>query len=161
MPTTTTYSAIRDNYIAVLEALTPTRLTNHRFRRSPRDMRIRQWAPQVGSGAMRHFEFIRGDLVADPIVMDPSAVERDEDMILTVAYPAKFALYGRNDIDDMETVMRTDAQIIRDLMFSSSSYLPGHSAGFPQLELTDRADQRCWFNVFRISLIYTETQSLS
>lgn len=160
MPTTTTYAAIRDAYYTVIEALTPAVLPALRFRRQPRHLRLEDWAARAGSAALRHFSLERDALVSDPLVMDPSTVERNETCTLLVAYPADPALYGRDDRDDMESVLRRDARQLRDAIFSAGNYQAGQSAAFVTLEPT-RREGNVWFLPLRIDLIYTEAQSLT
>lgn len=160
MPTTTTYDAIRDNYIAKLMALTPTILSELKFQRNQWDEQLRDAAAGNGSSAIRVFEFQRGK-AEEPPYEDPQAFERNEQMLLLVAYPTLLAFYGRDDLDDVEKVMRRDAAQIRDCIFSGGNYLAGQSAAFVEIMTPDRADPRVWFQQFTISLIYTESQTLT
>ena len=160
MATTTTYAAIRDQIHTVIEALTPAVLPGQKFRRAPRHVRLDEWAQKTGNASLRRFEFTRDALVSDPLVMDPTAVERNETSILLVAYPFDPALYGRDDRDDMETVIRRDARQLRDAIFSSGNYLAGQSAAFVTLEPT-RREASVWLSALRIDLIYTEAQTLT
>lgn len=161
MPTTTTYAAIRDNFIALIEALTPATQADKKFRRSLRREALRENALQNGSASFRAFEITLEESEPDREVMDPSALERNETCLLTVAYPVTLGLYGNNDRDDIESVMRADARQLRDLLFSSSSYLAGHSASFPTRLPFDRENENVWFMTLSIQLIYTEAQTLT
>ena len=161
MATTTTYAAIRDNWITLIEALTPAVLPEYKFRRAPRHKYLDDFASETGSAAMRAFSIELEDQDPDPFTMPFETVERNERALISVAYPVAPALYGRTDFDEMEVVMRRDARQIRDLLFSSSSYLAGQSAAFPARQTLDRGDDHTWFLTLRVSLIYTEAQSLT
>ena len=162
MATTTTWPLIRANYITKIEALTPTRITGDglAFRRSPTRRRLRPWALGAGSAAFRKFEFSR-EAAEDAEVMDPSAFERNETVLLTVAYPVEVALYGATELDEIDAVMRQDAAQLRDCLFSAGNYLAGQSAAFPEILEPDTGDDRCWFQSLRVLLIWTEAQSLT
>lgn len=161
MPTTTTFAAIRDNYITLIEALTPTKLADKLFRRSPRHRRLGDWALGSGSAALRGFELVGEEAVPDPNLFDPSALERVEHMVLMVAYPVQVALYGRDDLDELEAVTRSDARQLRDLVYSAGNYLAGQSAAFVEILPLDRGDDRVWFRSFDVVLHYLEAQSLT
>lgn len=162
MAITTSYSAIRDNYIALIEAATPAVLPGYKFRRSPRDKRLRDFALSTGSASLRGFEIMRTAVaVAEPEVQDPSAVDRTEVCEITIAYPVVPALYGRTDFDEIEVVMRRDARQIRDLLFSSSAYVAGQSAGFPTIAAADRTSDQVWFQEISVVLLYLESQTLT
>jgi hypothetical protein len=160
--TTTTLKAIRDNYATLIEVLTPAVVPEYPFRRAPRDQSFQSYVLASGSGAFRAFVLSIDDQDVDPQMSPFDSVERNEALLLTMSYPVNVpALYGVADRDDMEWTMRRDARQIRDLLFSTSSYLPGQSAGFPERLPYDRSDGRVWFLELRILTIYTEAQSLT
>jgi hypothetical protein len=156
MATTTTYHAIRDNSIALLEAATPYKLVQHLFRRAPRHRDIRDWAPESGTAALRAFELRRGDDLPDAAHLGTGAQEREETMLLSIAYPVLVALYGEGELDELECVMRSDATLVRDVLFSGNNYLAGQSLALVTPETPDRSDERCWFQDYRVQLIFTE-----
>lgn len=147
--------------IAKIEALTPTRITGSDllFRRSPTHRRLRPWAVGAGSAALRKFEFVRQG-AEDREVEDPTAFERNETVLLTVAYPVDVALYGTGELDELDAVMRQDAAQLRDALFSAGNYLPGQHCAFPDIQPPDQTDDRCWFQSLRILVIFTEAQTL-
>lgn len=161
MATTTTWTLIRDNYHTKLDAITPTLLSQFLFRRAPTNHRLIDWAPDNGSAAFRRYEFSRDGVVADPLLFDPTALERQEDLVLLVAYPVKVALYGSAELDDLESVIRSDARQLRDVIFSAGNYLAGQSAAFVEIEPTDRRDDRVWFLTLRAELHFLEAQTLT
>lgn len=159
---TTTYEAIRDNCIRLLEEATPYRLSQLVFRRAPRHREIRDWAPGVGSAALRKFQMQRGDGdLEEPQHLPPFAFEREETMLVTVAYPVLPALYGRDELDELECVMRQDATLVRDVLFAPTNYVDEQWLAYVTPRPPDRDDERCWFQVFEIRLIYSEAQSLT
>ena len=162
MATTTTWPLIRSNYYTKLDALTPTRINGagYEFRRAPTHRRLRPWALGAGSAALRKYEFAR-ESAEDAEVMDPTAFERNETVLLTVAYPVEVGLYGASELDDLDAVMRQDAAQLRDCLFSAGNYLAGQSAAFPEIVEPDTGDDRCWFQSLRVLLIWTEAQTLT
>lgn len=159
MAVTTTYAAIRDQQIAKIEALTPTLLSQLLFRRAPRRYELAVWAESAGSAALRKFE-IRGDeSEPDPNLFDPTALERHEEAVILIAYPVMPALYGTDDLDEMEKVIRSDAHQVRDAVFSSGNYLAGQYAAFAGPGKTVRGD-RVWYREIAVTLQYLESQTL-
>jgi hypothetical protein len=161
MATTTTYEAIRDRQIDLIEALVPAVLSHRRFQRKPQRQRLRAWAERdPGSGVLRRFEIFRSG-AQDPPLLDPSAKETLERCMLSVAYPALLVgVYGQADLDSLEATMRSDARQIRDVLFSYANYLPGHSITRVEIMEPDRSIESVWFQDFALELIYTEAQNL-
>lgn len=159
MAATTTYADIRDNYIRLIEAITPTLLSQLAFRRGPRDKELAEWAGG-NSAALRKFEIRLAGDVQDPDVMDFNDADRFEEAEILIAYPVLPALYGRDDLDELEKVMRSDARQVRDVVFSPGNYLAGQSAAFVEIMQPERGD-RVWFQPLRLTLLYLESQSLT
>lgn len=159
MATTTTYAAIRDNCITKIEALVPSLLSQFSFRRAPRRHELAVWADGAGSAALRTFEIRQASSSPDPNLFDPTALERHEEAVLLIAYPVLPALYGTDDLDELEKVMRSDAHQLRDLVFSAGNYVAGQNACFVEIEEPDRGD-RVWFQGLRLTLLYLESQTL-
>lgn len=159
---TTTYAAIRDNMIAKLEAIAPTMVSDISFRRSRRNVPLRDWKRGNASSALlRRFEFIRGQSPDSISQLDPAQILRQETVTLTVSYPTLFAKYGLNEIDDVENVIRQDARSIRDALYSANNYVPGQQAAFVTIDATDRADPDAWFQDFSITILFYEAQNLA
>jgi hypothetical protein len=161
MATTTTWHAIRDNWSTLIEAVTPDDLVNVPFRRAPRHLEIRNWAVNAGSAAARKFQFRRGDPGDEPEVQDPSVLERMEITRLTIAYPVLVGLYGTDDLNDLECLMRDDASRVREVLLSGSAYLAGHSLGWPTIAEPDRELDGVWFQDFDIEMRFVEAQTLT
>jgi hypothetical protein len=162
MATTTTYDAIRDTQSLVLERLVPSQLAEHRFRRGNRSVGLRKWANEnPTSAALRTFE-LRGGAIADSSMNDPGAHQVTQAVRLTVAYPAKPALFGREGLDDLEAIMFEDARQIRDALFgpTQGAYLAGHSVTAVERDTPETSDP-VWFSNFTIRLTFTEQQSLA
>lgn len=161
MAVTTTWEAIRDNYIRLLKAVVPSRTIATRYDESPRNVSIFEFAARAGSAAIRRFQFERTGVVGDAPIIDWTAKETNEDAMLVVAYPTAFGAYGTGDRNDLDALIRADARQIRDLLFSGGNYLAGQSAAFVTIDPTDMSDDRIWFQSFLIQLIYTESESLT
>jgi len=162
--TTTTFWAIRDNISSLIEGLTPDFLaeSEHKFREVlPGSKSVVEFALNAGSAGFRKFDVTRGnDDVAQPGLCDPSLIERKEQAIITVAYPALPGLYGSADLNDAEKVIRSDAHKIHDVVFSPSYYLGGQNAAFVTILPLDTSDDRVWFQRLKVDLIYLESLSL-
>lgn len=161
MATTTTYAAIRDHQIALIEALVPTLQSQYRFRRgSKRQSLVKMASEKPTSAFLRAFEFRRDTNAPDPTIQDPDARETRETATLTVAYPVQPSLYGADELDDMEELIRSDARQIRDVLFSPDSYLAGQSIAKVTILGIDRSLEAIWFQSFGIELVYTEDQGI-
>ena len=161
MAFTTTFELISANYLTLLEQATPYELVQHALRRGPRDKDLREWAKQAGSAAFRKFEIRRGDLdLEDPESMGVAVRELEEEMVITIAYPVLPALYGTGELDDLENVMRSDATLIRDVVYDGHSYLVGQSGAKVKDLEPDRGDDRCWFQSYSVVLTYSEAQTI-
>ncbi len=158
---TTTWGAIRANMTAVVKALSPTTLEHLKFDRAPRRYNLQKWAQQVGSGSLRKFEIRKRGKTPGPGVHPPSQVQRNETAVITVAYPALPALYGSEDLDSLEDVVREDAQLIYVAIVSPVNYLSGQHCAMPDIEepqvITNRDGQEVlWLQRLTVALIYDE-----
>jgi hypothetical protein len=159
MATTTTYAAIRDEQIRLLEALTPSSMSDKPFRRASKRDRLRKWAAKTPStAALRRFEISRGPASDAPIV-STGASQTIEMVGITVAYPVLPSLYGSDELDDLDEVMRADAAQIRDALFSIDSYIAGHSITRVEIEAPDRGLDTVWFQDFTATVAYTEART--
>lgn len=162
---TSTLAAIIDKMTAVIEGLTPAASpVDARFRRSPiKHKRLRSWCVNAkGSEVFRVFEVYRDGDRDDPGVMDPSATEINMPIRVTIAYPAELvALYGRDDLDDLEDVIESDARQIRDALFSPSNLTDGgHQASIVRVLAPDRSDEKVYFQDLIVTAKYFATQNL-
>ncbi len=158
---TTTWGAIRANMTAVVKALSPTTLEHVKFDRAPRRYNLQKWAQQTGSGSLRKFEIRRKGKTAQPGVHPPSQVQRNETALITVAYPALPALYGAEDLDSLEDVVRADANLIYKAIVSPVNFLSGQAVAAVDIEepqvITNRDGQEVlWLQKLTVSLIYDE-----
>ena len=161
--TTTTYDAIRDQMATTLHGLTPTLLSNRLFEEHlPKRRRLRDHAAQhPGEELFRSFEIRRG-AATEPGLLDPDAVLRNETVTVTVAYPTLLALYGTDDLDEVERLIRGDARQIRDAVFSAGNYVSGQLAALPiELDAPDTSDADCYFQEIAFTAIYYEGQTLT
>lgn len=159
----TTFAAIRAQIIAVIEALTPAThdRPEDKFRRSP-DKRqpVDAWALTHGADTcFRKFDLRISGAVQDPEVFS-NPIRRTQAAVITIAYPVQPALYGSEDIDDIEDVIASDAHQIRDAVFNPDNLLEGHVANIVTIEDVDRNDPRVWFQRLTLSIIYYHSQFL-
>lgn len=157
---TTTLDAIRANTIAIIEALTPTTLTDVLFRRADRSADIREVS--TTDGALRTFEVRRTGGVQK--VMGVLASDQDyrtEELSIIVAYPVEVGLYGLDDLDDLDDIARADARQIHDAVYSAANYLSGQNAAYPAIQALDRSRPDVWFQELIVQVEYFEAQSYS
>ena len=160
----TTWHAIRDAYASAIVALAPTDLggPGRTFRRCPLRFELRPWAlREKGSQVFRTFELVRrGDAVnAGHLASDEERIM--EPVELTVAYPVLPADYGDEEIDDLEKLVRADAQQLKDTLFSPGNYRSGQSTQRVTILALDRGDTNVWFQSIRLELVYVVAQDLS
>ncbi len=158
---TTSWAAIRGNMTSVVKALSPLTMEDKRFDRAPRRYQLRKWVTTVGSGCFRKFEIRRTGKTPKPLVHPPGQCQRNETAVLTVAYPCLPALYGSEDLDSMEDVVREDAQQIYVALVSPVNYLSGqHCASIdieqPTVIAGSDGLEKVWLQPLTISLIYDE-----
>jgi hypothetical protein len=159
MLATTTYDAIRDRMVAKVEAITPASASAYRLRRAKQSTSIRSWTKT--SAVFRGFE-IEGGSRIEPPFKDPSAYLVTQRVDLTIAYPTAWGLYGLKDRDDAEAVIESDANQIRDALYSAGNYVAGQLAAIPlDREPPDKSDADIWFQVLSFDVTYYASQSLT
>ena len=159
---TTTYAAIRDSMIINVRAIVPANLADKPFDRCPVRVRLADWATKQtpGSAAFRKVE-IRRNMEEEASFFSPDEIERRETAVLRVAYPVLPELYGADELDDIEEIIRRDARDLRDVIASPDNYVSGQNAAFvDELEPVDESYEHVWFLGLRIRLYYYETQNL-
>ena len=167
MANTTTFGAIRARYCGsttargVLEALTPAVANEFPFERSSvRSKRLREWADGKASTQFRKFELVRSGDTFEPLVLLPDVIMRQEQATLTIAYPVGPALYGLDDLDSMEDLIRSDAHQLRDALLSPGNLLLGCNAVLPTISPPER-NETIWFQDIVCELTYYESQTLT
>ena len=109
---TTTLAAIRDEQIALIQALTPTSLAATKLRVSLGELNFREWAAAHPEASLRRFaiqdiwDYDIPEVHGGDMVFDPARVE------VIVAYPKSPALYGSDNARDMRDIIREDASLI-------------------------------------------------
>lgn len=169
---TTTLPAIIEKMITTIEALTPTQVPGDRmFRRLKKShIDLREWATENNStsACLRMFSIEQTGDAEEPPLFDPSMLEHNEEVTITVAYPNKPGAYrtsagstdGASDRDDMAEVIRKDATQIRDAIFSGSNYVAGQQAAFVTIQRPDKSDGDVTFQDLTVRVIYRQAQSL-
>lgn len=164
---TTTHAIIRTKYCGsssvrgVLEALTPALSTSQNFERSRvRNKLLADWADGTSSIQFRKFEWLRSGPAGEPLVLLPDVILRIEQATLTVAYPNMPALYGSDDLDSMEDLIRSDAKQLRDALISPGNLVSGCCAVLPTI-LEPQRDEKIWFQSIICELTYYESQTLT
>ena len=165
---TTTWDLIRKQFVGsttqrgVLETLTPSLVADKPFRRVPRrNVSLRKWA-QGSSVEFRAYEWRREGDVGEPEVFAGEILRR-ETGVLTVAYPIKggLAIYGDEDLDAVEALIRSDARQLRDALLSPGNVISGLHGIRPTIASLDRADDAVWFQDIVCEVIYQEAEALT
>jgi hypothetical protein len=152
----TTFEAIRDSWVTDIQALTPTFLPDRLFRVVPTRYSMQEWSSRGSSDLLREFSILRGKTV-DAGVLAAETIERNESVLVTVAYPFLPALYGSLDSDDMEKAMRSDARQIRDVLTSSGNY-QGEQWNAVVRILRAVTEGSVWFQPMEVNITYWETR---
>lgn len=158
---TTTFALIRTQVINSLEAATPTSLQQYAFRYVPeRGFSLRDWVQSCSDQVLRKFDIVRvGDSVErDPVVF-ADEVGREEQMLITLAYPKLESFYGPDGLLSMEDVIREDARKVRDLLWSGSviSLVSGWSGTTSTIISEPERDGDVWFQSVTATVRYCES----
>ena len=146
MATSTTLQAIRDNWVSRILALTPTNAVDLPFDQAPRNELIRTWAIASPGSSFRRFQIWHTGGIELPGIpdLDESTNYTTTELTITVAYPRQaLALYGNDDLFDMQDLIREDARkIASDLFFHP---ITGQSMVAINAQPLDTADDDVWF----------------
>lgn len=110
----TTLEAIRDEQIALVEALTPTLHSSRRFRVSRDEIEFRDWAIANPGDCWRRFAIQDLWTYEVPEVSGGDEVFEPTNVEVVIAYPKDPALYGVDNLRDMRDMIRTDANLVAD-----------------------------------------------
>lgn len=159
-----TLTQVIDQLYTVVNALTPTVISVPKFERAPKRYTIREWALEQNSGSatFRKYEIRRAGDDVDVGVQDPSARRVEETLMLTMAYPTNLVgIFGKDDLEDVEEIMRKDAKQIRDAVYSPGNYLDGVQSQVVTIAEPERDDEKIWFSVLLIRCLFQEAQTLT
>ncbi len=154
----TTIPLIRAQLISVLEAATPTRLTNFKFRRAEKRVPLAEWTTK-NSGKMRSFDIFQLSTGVELEHIHPTQVMRSEPFSIAVLYPRLTGLAGTDDLDSLRDTQREDARVIRDTVFKPSNYLSGVCLMEPPVASFSE-DGEVWLSVFDFTITFYEAQTL-
>ena len=160
--TTSTLAQILTKIRAVIVGCLPATLPDVRFMRpTEKHVPLREWAlANAGSQCARKFEVKRFGPREDPGVIDPQAYYCNRQVLVEIAYPAELAaLFGREDLDDLEDVIEADALQIRDALFSPTGLAnDAHQETAVVIEDLDRVEGPVWFQPFTLTVKYFSPQ---
>jgi hypothetical protein len=158
---TTVLSSIIANYRDAIEATPPTRLPNYPYRRTTRRMPIEDLVvANPGSGLLRHFEMRMVLGAVDSITLDPRQGLMIEPAELIVAYPTQVALYGKQDLDSMENIIRRDARQLHDILLSPGNYISGQNGALPGFGTVEQS-RDVWLLRIPVMVHYFESQTFT
>lgn len=159
---TTTFEAIRDGYMAVIRALIPRRLSGIPFDFVD-DESLVAWATRMPSSELfRKCEFLSlGDTPPQSPVLEPSAQERHQPAVLTIAYPVLENLVGKEKYRELEDVMRDDAAQLHDKLFWSGNYQTGQSACMVTIAAPVRVNPQLYLQTLALQIDFYEATNLS
>ncbi len=157
---TTTIDSILDQWVTLIEALTPSLVAATKFRNVKKQQYVREWATQnAGSALFRAFDVSQTSPMVEHRFVHPDQVQRTVQLTVTVAYPKLPGIYGEG-VQDMEKLIHADTIQIRDKLFSSTNYLAGQQAALPDDIAPPDRDETVWFQQISFSVIYDEAQTL-
>lgn len=108
----TTFETIRNQQVAVIEALTPTKIAGHGFRAHREQAEYMAWVEKNPAASLRRFQILSGlDIEASPSSDGHVELWRHT-FELRVAYPRQFGRYGKENERDMEDVIELDIRQI-------------------------------------------------
>jgi hypothetical protein len=108
---TTTYEAIRDEQLALIQALTPDSFAGEPFLEALDEIDFRVWADEHPD-CMRRFTIGPLEEEIPPVVSNQDVEESDGEQTVLVAYPNDHR-YGSDNSRDRADVMRQDEVKIR------------------------------------------------
>jgi hypothetical protein len=153
---TTTPAEIVAHIVTLIEGLSPTRVPkdNVGFRENPApNGPLKTWPIRASSTqVLRLFDVAQDGDRVDLHLMDPQATLCEIPFLVMVAYPSVPGLLGMERHRDIEALMSTDAQQIRNAIFATSGLAaPGHQ-GFTELRprKPDRSNAAIWFQEIAI-----------
>lgn len=104
----TTFAAIRDQQCSLLEALSPTKHADKKFRRHREQAEYMAWIEANPRACFRRFQIL-SDLAIEPTdTSDGDLQNWRHGMTLRVAYPLEFGFYGLENERDMEDCIELD-----------------------------------------------------
>jgi hypothetical protein len=109
---TTTLEAIRDKAITLIQALTPLKAAHIPFRRHVAEGDFVAWAEANPSACCRRFQILRTGAGEPAMVSNTDLEDRRERLLLVIAYPKTYGLYGEENIRDADDVMESDRELI-------------------------------------------------
>lgn len=162
MATTTDFETIRENYLRLIEQLTPTSYGGHKFARLKVVLPLRMWGAKSDSSAFRVFGMYVEDGGEEPPMQHPQAYQKNEIAVLEIAYPLEPGLYhkqdGDADLDNVEDLINADAEQVRLTLVDATNYVAAQHNCVVQSRALDRSDERTWFYTFRLLLTYEAAQ---
>lgn len=112
---TTTPELIRNQWLTLIEALTPAQHSAQGFEAAQSALAFDQWAEDNPQACLRRF-----DVTDTTDRDDPSIAVSNQDVELAimqaellVAYPHSLGIYGSENLRDLQDMMRADADQIR------------------------------------------------
>ena len=151
MATTTTFAAIREQYLTKIRAITPSVLAGHVFSTPNTRIPLKAWAMKsAGSQCFRAFGITFDDVVEEPQDFESTAYQRMDTATLVIAYPVDLALYYKDDDDqdlaNFDDVINSDSDQVRDVLTSTGNLIAGHSEMRVVRRATMRETDAIWFH---------------
>ncbi len=141
----TTFATVRDQMVALLEAVTPARLAGQKLRRHRDPQPFPAWVEAHPEGCLRRFEIV-GDLALEPSPFTDGLVEQSEQGVrVQIAYPRSPGLYGPENERDFDDLIDADFAQIDEAIgkFAHPDYVAEqHLAEFRSLTFEDAGAAR-------------------
>lgn len=161
----TSFAAIRDRIRTVVEAATPSFApVQELYRYKPSNAQtLEEWALSAPASCLRSFSIIRVGFTVDREQFHAAdEIPRQEQALLTIAYPRQHDCYGEG-YESMEDCMRADIRQVRDLCMSGSTWsaVSGWSGVLDSTINEPVRDGSVWFQSLTLTLAYCEGQTLT
>jgi hypothetical protein len=111
------------------------------------------------SEIFRRFEFLRGGEQEGTGFFAPDLREVIEPTTLVIAYPALREMYGADQFDDIEELIRADAKEVRELLYAPTNYVTGQTLCEVAIGEPERQGD-LYLQPFTLTLHYYEAQDL-
>lgn len=168
MTASTTYPTIRNQWVSVLQALTPAFRTGTEFElftSMPPEMTFEEWCAENTTACLRKFHVRRSGGREPPLANDADVVQLKANAELVVAYPKAYAEYNRSDarreVIDLEDVLDADGEQINNSIgiCGAANYVSGQSICTAEQHVEEEA--QVVFLVFDLEAVYYEDVTLT
>ena len=110
----TTFQAIRDNQITLIEALTPSTFATRLYRRFPAEQELDTWADANPAACFRKFDIINSHDSLPPEASNTDVEIREQGLVVAIAYAHDFGAFGEENKLELDDIIEQDKYQIDD-----------------------------------------------